>query len=62
MDRKNLTLTEDDLAAIGDAVVQAVFEVIKTELTKLVWDVIRKIVIAGAAALWVWGQIQHFMK
>lgn len=56
-DKKNQTLTDDDLEAIGEAVVEAVLDVIKTELTKLVWDGIRKVVIAGAAALWAWSQV-----
>jgi hypothetical protein len=61
-EKKNRTLTDDDLKAVADAVLDGFWDVIRTELTKLVWDGIRKVVIAGALMLWGWGQLQHFLK
>lgn len=60
--KKNLTLTDDDLEAVGSAVVEALLEVIRAEMARLVWDGIRKVVIAGAAGLWAWSQVTHLIK
>lgn len=61
MKNSNMTLTEEDLEAIGTSVVNKVREVLLVELGRLVWDGIRKVVIGGAIGLMALNQISGWL-
>ena len=60
--RERTSLTEDDIDAIADAVVEKAREVLLIEVGKMVWSAVRKLVIAGAVGLFALEQLKVWLK
>lgn len=59
---KDRTLTDDDIEAIAEAVVEKSREVLLLEAGRILWSITQKAVIGGVMALFALDQIKGWLK